>query len=194
MKIEEMFSEGVMPLTEGQVVHLELADELISEGVVSTREEATELLESNLSKTIRDYASRYSSKNPPEIMAYQDPEIRSHIVVLAAGDNMFFRFDVMNGRIVSEERYSSFKELMDERELLKASRYYAFDHKTWLQKNWKKIMMGLTVGSTIFLGGPLIVAFLTGAGPFLAWASNVIVGIGALTAAGWVLKKIGDRR
>lgn len=183
MKIDELFEKSAPQ---------SIVDEILEEGLVETMEEAV-LMESRLASAIKSHAARYNSRRPPEITALQNPMNRNHVVVLAAGDNMFFRFDVMSGRVVSEERFTSFREMMEEQEVLLMERYYVIDHRSWLKRNWKKIALSvLGGGAAVTVGAPLIMAILAGITAALTWMTGLAATGGAIVGAGWLARKIAD--
>lgn len=180
-RFDEPLNETIETFAQGMIV----------EGYATNADEAQTILEEGISQVISRYASRYSGMNPPEIMAYQDPEDRQHVAVLASGDGMFFRFDIINGKVISEERYSSFKEMMDERDLLRSSRYFSIDHRSFLNKNWKKILMWMVGGAAgILLGGPLLLGVLTTIGTAALFIGKVAAGAGMVFGTGWIMSKL----
>lgn len=158
--------------------------DIISEGFAETYEEAV-LFESRVSKAIKDYAARYSAGSPPEIMVFQDRANPKHVVVLGAGSGMFYRFDVVNDKVVSEERFRDFRELMEEKELLtRQGTFGPVDERSYLKKNWKKIVGWLAVGTLV--GGALLLAWATLIGPALAFLWNVTMGAAVLGSFAWI--------
>lgn len=161
-----------------------LLDEVISEGFAESYEEAI-LFESNINRVIKNYAARYSAGEPPEIMVFQDRTNPRHIVVLGAGSGMFYRFDVINDKVISEERFKNFRDLMDEKEILtRQGTFGPVDERSYLKKNWKTVVGWLVAGTLI--GGALILAWVMVIGPALAFLSNVLIGSAVVLGGGWI--------
>lgn len=168
-----------------------LLDDVISEGFAESYEEAI-LFESNVNRVIKNYAARYSAGEPPEIMVFQDRANPKHIVVLGAGSGMFYRFDVVNDKVVSEERFQSFRDLMDEKEILtRQGTFGPVDERSYLKKNWKRII-GWIVGGTL-IGGALILAWVTVLGPAVAFLSKFLIGTGIVLGAGWIASMLARK-
>ena len=166
-------------------------NEMVFEGIAETKEDAMVLLESRVDKVIKDYSRRYTAGEPPETMVFQDRSNPKHHAILASGSNMFYRFDVINGKVVSEERFNSFKDLLQEKEMLTLGTFVAVDSRSYLQKNWKKLLMWLLGGTaTVLIGGPLILAWIATFGSAVAFLGKVMVGSAAvmvgLRGGGWI--------
>lgn len=173
-------------------------NEMVFEGIAESKEDAVLLCESRIDKVIRDYSRRYTAGDPPEVMVFQDRANPKHHAVLAAGSNMFYRFDVVNGKIVSEERYRDFKELLAEKEVLTMGSFAPVDSRSYLQKNWKKLLMWIIGGTgAVLIGGPLIMAWLATFGAAIAFIGKFMVGAGltvaTLSGMGWISRQLsGD--
>lgn len=167
-------------------------NDLIFEGYVDSREEAVTLTESKINKTIQDYLKRYGGAKPPEAMAFQDATNPNHYVILAAGDNMYYRFDIVNNRVVNEERYRDFKELNEEKRVLTTvETFRPVDTRSYLTKNWKKLLMWMVGGAAgVFVGVPLLFAALAWLVPAVTLFIQATIGIAALAGAGWLLTKL----
>lgn len=172
-------------------------NEMVFEGIAENTEDAMELLESRVDKVIKDYSRKYTAGEPPETMVFQDRANPKHYAILASGSGMHHRFDVINGKIVSEERFASFKELLQEKEVITLGTFSPVDTRSYLQKNWKKLLMWLLGGTaTVLIGGPLLMAWLATWGPAIAFLGKLMAGTAAvvtgMNAAGWISRAIGN--
>ncbi len=166
-------------------------NEMIFEGIVESREEAQVLTESRVNKVIQDYVRRYGGSAPPEAMVFQDVRNPKHYAILAAGDGTFFRFDVVNDKVVNEERYRDFRELMDEREVLTNGTFRPVDTRTYLQKNWKRLLMWLIGGTAVALiGAPILFAWLMSIASAVSFVAKVAVGVAAVAGTGWLMQRL----
>ena len=189
MRADDLFTFEESFLEEG----MDPVSLILSEGIAETEEEAEALLNESVASTISQYMSRYSGTEPPEVQAFRDPRSRSSVVVLASGSNMHFRFDILNGKVVSEERYANFRELVAERDVLLQTGHTEVDHRSFLKRNWKKIL-GSIVGGTIgiLVGGPLIVAMLGLVAGALATLAKFAAIAGVVVGTGWLMNKISQ--